>query len=167
MSGWHGVALGAACLATLGWIFHHYLVRLHDARAWLSKGGILVDVDPADEFVRHHPRVALGIPLEDLARRAHEVGSKDRPVVVFAHSWQRGARAVHDLRGMGFREVMSAAGLHTKETLCEADARGPEARQEPADLIELSRITGGDFGASDRDRPANPRDPGPISRHGA
>lgn len=68
-----------------------YVVRISKARSWLSRGALLVDVDTAGELARHHPRVAVNIPLEDLARRAHELGENNKPLVIFAHSWRRGA----------------------------------------------------------------------------
>lgn len=127
-----GLLAGGAIVGTCAAAWHHYVVRTSKARAWLARGAVLVDVDTAGEFARHHPRVAINVPLEDLSRRAHELGHKDTPIVVFAHSWTRGARATAELRGMGFWDVMNAAGLHTKERLSAEAARAADARRERA-----------------------------------
>jgi rhodanese-related sulfurtransferase len=124
-------------LVASGFLFRHYVVRVHKACALLTRGAILVDVDTAEEFARHHPRVAVNIPLEQLARRVHELGGLERPIVVFAHSWARGARAVHRHGMRGFTEVLNAAGLYTRERLSVAGLRTAEA-QAPKDLAELS-----------------------------
>lgn len=137
MSGaWLGAIVGSGACVALAILFHHYAVRVSNARAWLTRGALLVDVDAAGEFARHHPRVAVNIPLEDLARRAHELGTRERPLVVFAHSWLRGARATRELRALGTWEVMNAAGLYTKEKLNEAarDAEQKKTRVAAPDL---------------------------------
>jgi rhodanese-related sulfurtransferase len=130
------VLLGAASyvLASVC-LFHHYVVRVHRARSWIAYGAILVDVDTSDEFARHHPPRAVNVPLESLERRMTETADKSRPVVVFAHSWMRGAKATLALRLGGFRRVLNAAGLHTREKL-GADAPWVI---EPVDLIALVR----------------------------
>jgi phage shock protein E len=125
---WIGILAGGALCGVFLGSFHHYVMRMSRARDWLSRGAVLVDVDTAGEFARHHPRVAVSIPLKDIARRAHELGHKDRPVVVFAHSWRHAAQAVRELRGMGYWDVMNAGGLPTKEKLSAAAARAAEAR---------------------------------------
>lgn len=118
-----GLLVAGALSSGLGAAFHHYVVRMSTARRLLTDGGVLVDVDTTGEFAQHHPRVAISIPLEELAARAGEIGARERPVVVFAHSWRRGARATRELRSLGFREVMNAAGLRTKEKLSLAARR--------------------------------------------
>ena len=107
-------------LGTFAAMIRHHIVRLETAREWLKAGAVLVDVDTAGEFAFHHPEVARSIPLEELARRAHELGSNEVQIVVFAHSWWRGARAVHLLRGMGFWSLHNAAGLLVKEKLSKS-----------------------------------------------
>ena len=127
-----GLLFGGACVAILAALFHHYVVRMAKAREWLSEGAILVDVDKTAEFAAHHPRVAVNIPLEDLERRAHELGAKSTRIVVFGHSWRRGAQAVRALHGAGFGEIMSAAGLSTKEKLSVEAWRAAEGREARA-----------------------------------
>lgn len=126
-SAWVGFVVGGALCAPFALLFHYYVIRIFVARDWLTRGALLVDVDAADEFARHHPRVAVNIPLEELARRAHELGGTQQPVVIFAHRWIRGARAAQLLRSVGFAKVMNAAGVATKEkwmtTITSAGAR--------------------------------------------
>ncbi len=150
-----GVLFAGACLATVAWLFHHYLVRLHDARRWLSSGALLVDVDSPFDFYRHHPRKAVSVPLEHLAQRAVEFGPRDTAIVVFGHSWLRGARAVHDLREMGFSAVMNAAGLRTREAFGGRHRQSAEALAQPPHLVELDRVGDADLLPVDADAPRN------------
>ena len=114
---WVTLVSVVSLLATAASLFHHYVARVNKARAWLSRGAILVDVDSAEVFARVHARGAINIPAEELPRRADEVGPKDQSVVVFALRWARGAQAVHSLRRSGFVNVLNVAGLHTLEKL--------------------------------------------------
>lgn len=126
---WLGLSAGGwVCAGVLALLFHHYVVRIRRAGSWLWRGALLVDVDAAGEFALQHPRVAVNIPLQDLARRAHELGGNNKPLVIFANSWRRGAQALHELRGIGYSEVMNAAGLRTKEKLSAEASRAAEAR---------------------------------------
>jgi rhodanese-related sulfurtransferase len=139
-----GALICGIAFAAFGAMFHHYVVRISKARAWLARGGILVDVDQRSEFARHHPHVAVNIALEELAQRAHELGGKDRPIVVFAHKWRAGARATSVLRRIGFWEVMNVAGLHTKEDVRAELKRASHERapfwdgEEERDLDEFA-----------------------------
>jgi rhodanese-related sulfurtransferase len=118
-----GIIFAATFCLGSAWLFHHYRIRLYEADLWLARGALLLDVDPPAEFDEHHPRGALGLPLEDLALRADEVGDKRRPVVVFAHSWLRAARGVHALRSLGFSKAMNGAGARAGRAADEADAK--------------------------------------------
>jgi len=123
-SAWIGILSASAFLLSIAALFHHYAVRFYAAERWLSRGATLLDVDTGAEFARHHPANSFPIPLEELSRRSHELGETARPVVVFAHSWLRAARAVHELRSLGFEEVMNAAGAHERAWLHGSSA-GP------------------------------------------
>jgi rhodanese-related sulfurtransferase len=114
---WAGFLIAVALLTTGAALFNHYVVRIRRAHRWLSRGAVLVDVDSPSLFARRHPRGAVSLPLDALQGQANEA-LKDAPaVVVFAHSWRSGARAVHELRRSGFANVTNAAGLHTLRSL--------------------------------------------------
>lgn len=121
-----------AAIALVGGIavrFHHDVVRIYEARDRLHhRGALLVDVDPSGDFAQRHPRLAVSIPLEELARRAHELGPTDTPIVVYAHRWRDGAKAVHLLRAHGYQDVFDAAGLRTMEKLGAAAAHAEASR---------------------------------------
>jgi rhodanese-related sulfurtransferase len=124
-----GFAYGAACAAILAMRFHHDVMRLFEARDRLHhRDAVLLDVDCCGDFVARHPRLAMNIPLEELAMRAHELGSKSRPIVVYAHHWRDGMKAVQLLRNLGFQDVYDAAGVRVKEKLSAAAAHAEEAR---------------------------------------
>lgn len=135
---WSGVVAAVIVSAGFAWGFHHYIMRLYKARAWMSRGAVLVDVDTPSEFALHHPRAAINIPLDELASRSHELGGHERPIVVFAHNWRLGAQAVHELRSSGFWEVTNAAGLVTDEQL-EQEPPHPPVVAPPEREVELAR----------------------------
>jgi rhodanese-related sulfurtransferase len=124
-----GFAYGAACVALLAARFHHDVMRIFEARDRLHhRGSVLLDVDCCGDFVQRHPRVAVNIPLEELAKRAHELEPKSRSIVVYAHHLRDGMKAVHLLRSLGFQDVYDAAGVRVKEKLSAAAAHADEAR---------------------------------------
>jgi rhodanese-related sulfurtransferase len=112
---WLGLLAGSALGGSFVTLFHHHVMRIARARKWLSRGAILVDVDPDGEFARRHPELAIHIPMQDLARRAHELRERERPIVVVANRWRHGAQAVHLLRGVGFAELLNAAGARSMD----------------------------------------------------
>lgn len=131
-----GFFLGSATVGAFAWMFNHYAIRRSRAREWVRHGARLIDVDSTTEFLHHHPGRALHIPLADLSQRAHELGDHAQPVVVFAHDYWRGARAVRELRAMGYWDVLNAAGLKVKEVLdATTDAT---TREKNTDLEELA-----------------------------
>ncbi len=124
-----GFAFGAICAAILALRFHHDVIRIFEARDRLNRrDAVLLDVDCCGDFAARHPLLAINLPLGDLATRAHELGSKSRPIVIYAHRWRDGMRAARVLRHLGFQDVYDVAGVHVKEKLNTAAARANEAR---------------------------------------
>jgi rhodanese-related sulfurtransferase len=148
-----GIALASGLIAAIGYRFHHDVMRVFEARERLRGGGVLVDVDTRGEFAERHPRLAINIPLEELSRRADELGSTSRPVVVYAHRWRRGMKAVHLLRSLGYQDVYDAAGARVKEKLsvaaAEADAgRVLRERERGVPQVELAPTSTGGVDAA-------------------
>jgi rhodanese-related sulfurtransferase len=114
------VLAAAFGVGVIGVSFHHDVVRLFEARERLRRGGILLDVECELEFAERHPRRARNIPLDELSARAHELGEVSTSIVVYAHRWRDGRKAVHMLRGLGYLHVFDAAGVNVKERLSTA-----------------------------------------------
>jgi rhodanese-related sulfurtransferase len=123
-----GIATALVVLAIVWLRFHHDVVRVFEARERLRRGGILLDVDLSGDFAQRHPRLAVNVPLHELRHRAHELGTKDTPIVVYAHRWRDGVRAVRLLRALGFESVYDAAGVRVKQRLGEAAVRADAER---------------------------------------
>lgn len=70
----------------------------------------LVDVRSAEEFAKGHVAQAKNIPLDQLANRASDIGSKDKPVIVMCATGQSSAKAAATLRSAGFTNVVSLVG---------------------------------------------------------
>jgi phage shock protein E len=74
-----------------------------EARRLVEAGALLLDVRTPAEFAGHHVPGALNIPVQTLAQRLVDVGSKDREVVVYCQSGGRSARAAAELRQVGYK----------------------------------------------------------------
>jgi len=61
----------------------------------------ILDVRPAEAFERSHRARAVNIPLEELARRIHELPPRDVPVTIFDEHPTRARRAASRLRARG------------------------------------------------------------------
>ena len=81
-------------------------VDLSHARRLVENGGLLLDVRTTAEFAAGHVDSALNIPVQELAQRLHELGSKDRPIVVYCRSGARSASAARLLQAQGFQSVL-------------------------------------------------------------
>jgi len=76
----------------------------------IRAGARIVDVRTPGEFRTGAYPGAVNIPLQELGRRAAEIG-KDRPVVLYCASGMRSASAARLLRQAGFEDVVNAGGL--------------------------------------------------------
>jgi phage shock protein E len=81
------------------------------ARELVSHGAILLDVRGPEEFAAGHLEGARNIPVQDLLKRLDELGSRDRPVVVYCRSGRRSAVARSLLTACGFAQVDDVGGI--------------------------------------------------------
>jgi phage shock protein E len=70
-----------------------------------ARGVTVVDVRTPGEFQGGHVPGALNIPHDQIARRAAEVGARDRPVLLYCRSGRRSAMAAAELVRQGFTAV--------------------------------------------------------------
>jgi len=76
--------------------------RGFDAHAYVADGALLLDVRTPAEFAGGHLQGAKNIPVDELAGRLAELGSKETPVVVYCRSGGRSNRALGMLHKAGF-----------------------------------------------------------------
>jgi phage shock protein E len=81
------------------------------ARALVEAGARLVDVRSAGEFAAGHIAGAINIPVGEVARRAGEIGSAEKPVVVYCASGVRSAAAARTLKAKGFVNVKNLGAM--------------------------------------------------------
>lgn len=86
-------------------------VTREEAHALVQRGAKLVDVRSAAEYDEKHIDGAINIPVDELASRAGELGSKDQPVVLYCKSGRRADRAAESLRGAGYTKVETLGGM--------------------------------------------------------
>jgi rhodanese-related sulfurtransferase len=77
----------------------------------IHQGGLLLDVRTPSEFAAAHLDGAINIPVYELAARAKELGSTERPVVVYCQSGSRSAAATTLLNRAGFHEVYDLGAM--------------------------------------------------------
>lgn len=101
----------------------------------------ILDVRPAEAFERSHRTGAVNIPLEDLARRIHELPPRNVAVTIFDEHPTRARWAASRLRA---RERAVAAILHGHSWLSEGPTETGPSRlrlwQPHALLIELVEL---------------------------
>lgn len=91
------LVLASGCL-----LFMHGNVSRAEAHHLVENGALLLDVRSPEEFQSGHLEGAVNIPVQDLEARMGEVGSKERPVVVYCHSGMRSGRAAQMLQRAGY-----------------------------------------------------------------
>ncbi len=107
-----GISTAATLLAFYYVMWWRAGPHIERARELVSKGAALIDVDEPQEFELEHIEGATNIPLGDLARRAHELGPFEHPIVVSGRDKVRTVRAARELRLIGFHQVLNVGQAH-------------------------------------------------------
>jgi rhodanese-related sulfurtransferase len=76
-----------------------------EAKRLVERGAMLVDLQGRQAFNNSHLPRARNIPLVELPRRLKELGSRDRPVVIYGVGQATNGDAARILRTAGFRYV--------------------------------------------------------------
>ncbi len=82
----------------------------HNGRQLVESGALLLDVRTPEEFRDRHLDGAVNIPVQELGGRVHELGAKDRPIVVYCRSGARSASAATMIKSAGY-EVLDIGGI--------------------------------------------------------
>ena len=82
-----------------------------EAHALVAKGARLVDVRSPGELAGGHIPGAVNIPVDQIDRRAGEIGPKEAGVVVYCASGMRSASAAGTLRKLGFAPVADLGAM--------------------------------------------------------
>ena len=86
-------------------------VTSEQAHALVQSGAKLVDVRSAAEYDEKHIEGAINIPVDEVASRAGELGSKNEPVVLYCKSGRRAGRAAVSLREAGYTKIETLGGM--------------------------------------------------------
>lgn len=100
------VQIGLAIAAVLVAVYL-FVVRRGDidgvaARQLVRDGALLVDVRTPGEFASEHIAGAINIPVQEIDARLGELGSKNRPIVLYCRSGARSGQAARILTSAGF-----------------------------------------------------------------
>ena len=82
-----------------------------EAHAMVQAGAKLVDVRSPEEFNERHIDGAVNIPVDELPKRASELGNKDQPLVLYCRTGRRAERGAKSLREAGFTKVENLGGM--------------------------------------------------------
>ncbi len=93
----------------------------------LARGAMVVDVRSAGEFASGHVAEARNIPVDQLARRTRDLGSKKRPVIVYCASGMRSRSARSSLEREGFASVIDLGSMRNAERALQAAREAPAA----------------------------------------
>ncbi len=77
----------------------------------IDSGALVVDVRTPSEYAGGHYPKAINIPLDSLRSRLHELGDKNREIVVYCLSGGRSATAKQILESAGFSKVTNGGGI--------------------------------------------------------
>jgi phage shock protein E len=78
-------------------------ISVRDARAYLRKGALLIDVRTAAEFVYKHLPKAINLPLSELdAEIVRRVPDRSQILLLYCHSGMRGVAARRKLNALGY-----------------------------------------------------------------
>lgn len=78
-----------------------------EAHRLVEAGAKLVDVRTPEEFAAGHLPGAVNIPVDELPRRFGELGSPEKPLVLYCRSGARSGRARSFLLERGFQQVLN------------------------------------------------------------
>ena len=82
-----------------------------EAHAMVASGAKLVDVRTVDEYAEKHPEPAINIPVDEIGKRAHEIGPMTTTVIVYCHTGLRAAIAANTLRKAGYQRVYNLGAM--------------------------------------------------------
>lgn len=87
----------------------------HEARRRVEAGATLVDVRTPEEFAAGHLPGAVNLPVDELPQRLGELGSPEKPLVIYCRSGARSTRAERLLKERGFQDVFNLGPMSAWE----------------------------------------------------
>ncbi|NOJ97857.1 rhodanese-like domain-containing protein [Corallococcus sp. CA049B] len=86
-----------------------------EAHQRVEAGATLVDVRTPEEFAAGHLPGAVNIPVDELPQRLAELGSPQKPLVIYCRSGARSGRAELLLKERGFQDVFNLGPMSAWE----------------------------------------------------
>jgi phage shock protein E len=94
-----------------------------EAREWLSKGALVVDVRGEDEFQERHLKGAINIPLNRLGDEiARHAPNKEQPLLLYCLSGTRSGMGASKLKSLGYQYARNLGSYGRAETILRAQA---------------------------------------------
>jgi rhodanese-related sulfurtransferase len=98
-------------VSVIAYLFWRGTVVVVNARHLVEGGAVLLYAGTPAEFSAAHVTGSVNIPASDIARRRGEIPDRKRPIVVYARSGFRSARAAHILRSIGYQRVTNVGPM--------------------------------------------------------
>ncbi len=97
------------------------LVSLAEARGWLDKGALVIDVRSEGEFQERHLPGTINIPLNRLGDEiAQRATNKEQPLLLHCLSGTRSALGTSTLRKLGYQHVFNLGSYGRAQKILEA-----------------------------------------------
>ena len=77
----------------------------------LLPDAVLLDVRTAEEYNDGHIPRSINLPLHNIDRVEDLIQNKNTPIFVYCRSGARSARAVEELKGLGFLDARDIGGI--------------------------------------------------------
>jgi rhodanese-related sulfurtransferase len=107
-----GALVALIFVSMIGYFFWRGTVVVMNARHLVDdQGALLLDVGTRTQFAAAHIAGSVNIPAPVVALRQAEIGSRERPIVVYARSGIESARATHVLRSIGYHSVTNVGPM--------------------------------------------------------
>lgn len=99
---WTDVFIAAAIVAAFLVYRNSGLISIKEAKDYLKKGALVVDVRSAGEFVAHHLPAAVNLPLSEIETNlSRRIKDKNRVLLLHCQSGARSASAKKKLISLG------------------------------------------------------------------
>lgn len=107
------LGVGAGVVIILWLLFRNKTPQLsvEEAKALVADGAALIDVRSPAEFKQGHIDGAKNIPLNEIGKRASEIGKTDAQVVLYCRSGARSSGAQNILKKAGFEHVHNLGAM--------------------------------------------------------
>jgi phage shock protein E len=100
-----------------------------EAREWLKKGALVIDVRSEGEFQERHLPGAINVPLDRLGDQiAQRAPNKEQPLLLHCLSGARSGMGASKLKRLGYQHVFNLGSYGRAESVVSAERKQGNSR---------------------------------------